>query len=115
VQCPSEGAPEPGYVRDFLAEYRGIVGEFGSDERTAHALKSGMEKGYFLERKSRVNRALRGALGHHAEPYVVRSFGRRPHTGYGLGLDPDRVRWERGRVRRPGRTEGQERGRKDEG
>lgn len=93
LPCPSDGAPEPCYATGFLEEYRRILGELGSDERTAGALRHGMEKSFFLERKARLHRVLRDALGHRAEPYLVRAIGKRPETRYDLGLAAERIYW----------------------
>lgn len=94
VQCPSEGAPEKEYAEEFLHEYRAILGPMGSDERAARALKEGMEKGYFLERRSRVNARLKQMLGWQAEEYLIRPVGRRPDTRYELAVEPGRIRYE---------------------
>jgi len=100
VPCPSEGAPEPALAEEFLREY--LLADPGptAKERTRHALKNGMEKSYFLERKSRVNRRLEEALGASAWAYKIQAFGKRPETRFGLHLEPDQIdyrpsRWEK--------------------
>ncbi len=94
VACPSDGAPEADYAKEFLAEYRRAEPGAGAEERTRKALRGGMEKNYFLERKSRVNRALEEALGPAAWTYKVQGFGRRPQMRFGLALEPEQIRYE---------------------
>lgn len=55
------------------------------------ALAEGMERSYLAEKVSRLNRAFREALGPSAEPYLIRSEGRRPMTGYRLALPPEAI------------------------
>jgi CRISPR-associated protein (TIGR02584 family) len=94
VACPSDGAPEAEYATEFLAEYRRAEPAAGAEGRTRRALRGGMEKSYFLERKSRVNRALEEALGPAAWVYKVQGFGRRPEMRFGLALDAGQIRYE---------------------
>lgn len=91
VRCPPGAADEP-LARLFLAEYERCAG--GRDiERTTKALSKGMEREYFLERVSRINRALGEALGEaRAFPYQVRAAGRRSEAEYRLGLGPEAIR-----------------------
>jgi hypothetical protein len=94
LPCPPEGAPAADYAEGFLAAYRAIVGELGDTERVAEGLRTGMDKGYFLSRKSRVNRMLREALGSGADAYAIHAHGRRPQTRFGLGLVPESIRFQ---------------------
>jgi CRISPR-associated protein (TIGR02584 family) len=94
VACPSEGAPEAEHAKEFLAEYRRAEPGAAAEERTRKALRGGMEKNYFLERKSRVNRALEEALGPAAWRYKVQGFGRRPQMRFGLALEAAQIRYE---------------------
>lgn len=89
--CPPDGVPDTGYASEFLAEYRCIVGELGSEDRVMEALGNGMEKGYFERRKSRLNRMLREALGPSASLYEIKAFGQRPRTRFGVRLDPGQI------------------------
>lgn len=91
VACPPEGAPSLDYAVDYLREYRAIVGAMGDDDRVTLGLRAGMDKNYFERRKSRVNRRLREQLGLGAPLYQIRSFGQRPRTGYGLGLNAKEI------------------------
>ncbi|MCS7042806.1 MAG: CRISPR-associated ring nuclease Csm6 [Bryobacteraceae bacterium] len=90
VPCPSGGEDEP-LARAFLAEYERCAGS-RDIERTRKALKKGMDREYFLERASRVNKALREALGEaRAYAYQIHPAGRRMETEYRLGLDPESI------------------------
>lgn len=91
LPCPAEGAPEPEYAALFLAEYRAILGPMGDDDRTAAALAPGMSKDYFLERKSSVNKKLKATLGYSAGPYLIQGKGKRPRTGFELGIEASSV------------------------
>jgi hypothetical protein len=93
VACPNDGAPEHAHAAAFLAEYRAILGLMGDSDRTARALRAGMDKGYFLQRRARLNGRLKTALGPAAVPYLVHAIGRRPDTRYGLTLDPAAIRF----------------------
>lgn len=92
-ECPSDGGTNPEYAEEFLEEYRLVLGPMGADERTARALRAGMEKSYFLQRRSKLARALRTVLGPNAEPYLIRTTGRRPYTRYELSLAPEQIRF----------------------
>ena len=85
VCCPSEGADEE-LGRGYLAEYRQMVsGDDGA--RTERALRRGMDRAFFLQRCSRLEAAIRLALGGRAGGYGVEKCGRRPATGYRLGIE----------------------------
>ncbi len=92
LPCPVEGAPEPAYAEAYLAEYRGIIGEMGDDERTRARLDAGMPKDFFEQTKSKLNRRLARRLGPAAEPYQVAAHGPRPKR-YGLGVPASSVRF----------------------
>ncbi len=91
LQCPKDEPKEPSYAREFLREYRGILGKLGPTDRAEHALRNGMDKSYFLERRSRLHKLLRKRLGHQAEPYFIHAGGRRPYTTYELRLPPEQI------------------------
>lgn len=55
------------------------------------ALAQGLERGYLAEKVSRLNSALRAALGPASDPFLIRSEGRRPMTGYRLSLPPEAI------------------------
>lgn len=91
IGCPSEGAPEGELAREYLAEYRLVD---PGDERTPQALRRGMDKDFFLQRKSRVRRILRRHLGAQAGLYEIRAVGKRPETRYRLEVAPEAIRFE---------------------
>lgn len=88
VSCPCDGAPERSYSDEFLQEYRRIRKGLDPTDRTERALKEGMEKAYFLERVSRLNKRLCQAFDRLGPRLFVRAQGQRPHTTYEVALDP---------------------------
>jgi len=100
-----DGQPEPAsrdlaaanaeYAEALLALFERIEGEMGRDlERTRRGLNGGMEKGWFEEKKSRVNELLRQQLGRSlAERYQIDSFGKRGYTRHGLRLAAEQIEW----------------------
>ncbi len=96
LECPADGAPDPALAREYLALYDRCRPEPADSARTRAALRRGMEKAFFLERKSRVNRALRCALGPAAASCLITPYGKRPDTRYRLALETGRIRIEPG-------------------
>ena len=93
VECPSDGAPEPEYSRQYLSEYAHISDEMNS--RTARRLKKakGMEKSFFEETKSRLNGRLKAALGPEGvHRYGVMDDGRRPKR-FRIAVPAENIRW----------------------
>lgn len=93
-QCPSDGAPDLEYAHEFLTEYHGIHGNFGGIDRTLDALKNGMSKSFFEQRKSRVNRQLQQTLRHVAMAYLIQPVGKRPTTRYCIELDTQKIHFQ---------------------
>jgi CRISPR-associated protein (TIGR02584 family) len=89
---------DPDLAEEYLAYYRDAVGEMsGEYERAEDALSRGMDKDWFLQRKARTNGAIERALGAQlAQPYLIVGSGNRPHTRFGLGLEPDRIQYHPG-------------------
>ncbi len=88
AECPSEGAPDLESAREYLSARQSAFPDRGPDRlRTQKTLARGMEKGFFLERKSRVNRAFERALGPRASAFQIVCEGSRPHTSYRLGSE----------------------------
>jgi CRISPR-associated protein (TIGR02584 family) len=89
---------DPELAAEYLAYYREAVGEMSGDyERAEDALAHGMDKDWFLQRKARTNGALEQALGAQlAQPYLIVGSGNRPHTRFGLALEPDRIQYRPG-------------------
>lgn len=78
---------------EYLEEYGAIVGTWsGEYERVENALKNGLTKDWFDQRKSKTNDALCEALGEQlAKPYLIKGQGKRPETRFGLALDPEAI------------------------
>jgi CRISPR-associated protein (TIGR02584 family) len=92
--CPSDGAPEPSYAEQYLGEYRLISGELGGADRTIQALRHGMSKSFFEQRKSRINNKLKQTLQHAAPAYLISAVGKRPQTRYRIWLDADQIQYQ---------------------
>ncbi|BCX88946.1 hypothetical protein MIN45_P1316 [Methylomarinovum tepidoasis] len=91
LQAPPKGVPDPEWGRLFLAEYRLIRGgELEDRESTERALANGMDGDYFSQRKAKLHRALRKALGPAAGPYLIHDGGARPRR-YRLRLPPEAI------------------------
>ncbi len=74
-------------AHEFLALYRGIVGvDAEAYEKAAVRLADGMEKEFFEQNNSKLERALKEQLGLAATPYLLATSGKRPHTARGLVL-----------------------------
>jgi len=84
-----------GIDRQYLAEYRRIVGPMSGElERAEAALADGMTQEYFEQRKSRTNAALEKVLGQPlAAPYLIQGDGRKPHTRFGLRIAVGAIRF----------------------
>lgn len=82
VGCPGEG-PDPVLGMAFLAEYEQVASE-GEALRTRKALRGGMDRTFFLQRRARVEAALRRGMGGDAAAYLIAREGSRPHSTYRL-------------------------------
>lgn len=84
---PNDGVPEPDYAKDYLAEYDRLRGRNAHIDRR---YQNGMTQADFDERRSRVNRGLREALGRvAAAPYLIEGRGRPKR--YALALPPNAI------------------------
>lgn len=93
VTCPPEGAPDAAYAEEYLQEYRHITSAPDMEETT---LRNGMQAEFFQQRKSKLTRALRRALGPEgAERYGVVARGRRPRR-FELAVDGACIHWAGG-------------------
>lgn len=61
-------------------------------ERLAHALRAGVDRDWWLERRSRHDKLVNAALGWRAAPYRIERVGTRPFSRYRLALPPERIR-----------------------
>ena len=73
----------------LLELYATLVGPAsGAYETVSKSLADGLTDAWLDEKASRINRALRLALGPAAAPYRIKTTGRRPFTRKGLDLPP---------------------------
>ncbi len=93
VECPTEGYANPDYAREYLAEYERVFDNLGPSDRTPQALRAGMDKNYFLQRRSKLHKLLSKALGPRASAYFIQTAGRRPGTRYELKLEPAQIHY----------------------
>ena len=81
-------------ANDYLLEYARVTADRRGHNavRVLRALRNGVDHEWFEQRKARVNRILRLALGAWlARPYQIGSRGSRPDTRFGLFVDPARI------------------------
>ena len=100
LACPKDGAPLADYAGTYLSEYRRVLGILGDNGRSAARYRDGMSKSDFLERKAKLNAALRRALGAAAGPYLLLGEGRAPMR-YRLALPASALRFESPRTQNP--------------
>jgi len=94
ISSPNDGAPDKQYALSYLEHYCNQLGSMGNTERTEKTLKSGMSKSFFEQRKARVNRQIKDALGNHAQPYLISATGKRPQTYYIIQLERDQIHYQ---------------------
>ena len=90
--APTKGVPDTPWATRYLREYRLITGNLADIEGTERALKNGMDGDYFSQRKSKLDRRLKAALGPAFDAYRIHDGGTRPRR-YGLTLLPNAVRF----------------------
>ncbi len=81
----------PDLVTEYLREYAAATADQWAVhvDRVRRRLRNGVDRLWFEQRKARVNRAIRIALGPWlGRPYQIVSRGRRPDTRFGLSIDP---------------------------
>ncbi|MFT4256099.1 MAG: CRISPR-associated ring nuclease Csm6 [Pseudoxanthomonas sp.] len=77
---------------DFVALYRKVIGvDAAAYENAAKQLANGMEKEFFDEKNSKLERQLKNQLGIAAMPYLLSTFGKRPNTARGLQLPQESI------------------------
>ena len=75
ISVPKKGSVR--LSREFLTELHAIKGELANTELTTASLSHGMERDYFDQIKSRLNKSLEKALGvQGSQPYKVKNRGR---------------------------------------
>ena len=93
LAAPSKDVPDPAWAARYLLEYRAITGGVMTDtDTTTQALRNGMDGDHFSQRKSKLDRRLKNALGPAAEAYRIQDGGTRPRR-YALTLSADAVRF----------------------
>jgi len=92
LPASGKNAQDAEYAQCYLNEYWRIVGNQAEMEATKHALRNGMDGDYFSQRKSKLERRLRTALGQAAQAYRISDGDQRPPR-YGLTLGRDAVRF----------------------
>jgi len=74
---------------EFLRPYARVVGpDAEALDAAARRLSDGMEKEFFEQNNSKLETALKLALGQGATPYLLAREGRKPNTRRGLALPP---------------------------
>lgn len=84
---------DDGWTQEYLDEYRRLRDEVSGDlERVSAALRADITKDYFEQRKAKTIRVLRKTLGNNAAlAYLIKPFGKRPLTRFGLDLLPEQI------------------------
>lgn len=86
LAAPTKGVPDTAWAKRYLCEYRAIAGGVLANlDATAHALRDGMDGDYFSQRKSKLDKRLKIALGPAAQAYRIDDGGSRPRR-YALRL-----------------------------
>ena len=92
LAAPPKGSPDKAWAQRYLREYRACRHTLADIESTERALKDGMEGEYFSQRKSKLEKRLRDALGFAALHYRIDDGATRPRR-YALTLSPDAIRF----------------------
>lgn len=86
VSIEAAGGKPDVWTQPYLREYQAIVGEGANFEKTKSALKNGMDEDYFSQRKSKLERHLKKALGPAAAHYCISATGGKTSRRYALDL-----------------------------
>ncbi len=85
IACPADGCPDVDSGKAFIDNYLQITNNgLQGHDRTREALRHGMTKSYFEQRKSLINKAIRQGLGVNASPYEIIRTGSPGHYRFGL-------------------------------
>ena len=93
LSAPDKHVPDLEWARRYQREYLAITGVAGDTDATVQALKNGMDGDYFSQRKSKLDKRLKTALGPAAEAYRIHDGGTRPRR-YGLTLAAESIRFQ---------------------
>lgn len=78
---------------EFLAIYERVVGrDSAALEKAQKRLAHGMEEDFFQQNNSKLEAAIKSALGPAAAPYLLAREGEKPHTRRGLALPKEAIR-----------------------
>lgn len=87
-------APNTFLAEEFITIYQRIESEDRDLERTFSGLKNGMEREWFDEKKSRVNKILEDCLGKNlAKGYKITGLGKRGYTRYASVIESEQIEW----------------------
>ena len=92
VYAPGKHDPSPDHLKSFRKELR----ETDARAQTAMvegSVHGGMTKTYWDDRKTHLKKELLHALGPLADAYNIKAVTRRRPAGYGLPIEPDRIRF----------------------
>lgn len=92
LHAPAKDVPDPQWAERYLEEYRLIVRQISDIDATQHALRNGMDGGYFSQRKSKLERKLKAALQSASALYLIDSGNRRPRM-FSMLLPPQAIRY----------------------
>ncbi len=85
IFCPADGCPDVDSGKAFVDNYLLITNNgLQGHDRTREALRDGMTKAYFEQRKSLINKAIRHGLGVNASPYEITRSGSPGRYRFGL-------------------------------
>lgn len=97
LSAPTKGVPDKAWAQRYLREYQGINGIMSGTDATKAALQDGMDGDYFSQRKSKLERRLRAALGPAASLYRIERGNQRIGK-YCLALPAESIRFVQGGV-----------------
>ena len=93
--APAKDVPDADWAHRYLREYRAITGNLADIDTTERALKTGMDGSYFSQRKSKLEKSLKNALGPAAQAYRIHDGGVWPRR-YALTLGSESIRFAEG-------------------
>jgi len=93
LPAPPKEASDLNWARRYLQEYRACHHALADMDATERALKNGMDGDYFSQRKTKLEKRLKAALGPAARHYCIDDGGTRPRN-YRLTLPAESVKFE---------------------
>ena len=92
LSAPTKGVPDKAWAQRYLREYRAITGIMSGTDATQDALQDGMDGEYFSQRKSKLERRMKAALGPAASVYRIERGSQRIGK-YCLALPAEAIRF----------------------